>query len=518
MRAPYGKLTERSAWSGIDFAARWPGIVAWLKQHGIAAAVLLWVAIFSVIHLRGTSIWYDEAITLLTTSGHAQTDFSLGMEQFRPESDLRKITFDLLHQDVHPPLYFWVLAIWRVMLGPSLEAARSLSVVLLLGTCLLLYGLARQSKMKWPWIPVAIYAFGCAGVLYAWDARPYAMASFLILLTQALARKRSRWTGICAAASIATHYFAALCVVPILIVTAVKAWNQNRAWVRQTALTFACGVAPLLFLLRTHFHARPDQYTGLGPMPQELFALLRGSIADALPSSWLPGWSFVLIMIGALALAGIRWSWKSGDHLVPLGYLGFLCGLFLLSAATNKSLEKMPVEYYAGIAAPWLAMLVGYGVNAYPRWSPALGLVVAVGMITGSSLVKSTDYRQLASRIRTECRDCVVVVGNGYAGAVPACILYESGGMNVITANPNDTPQAIAGRAGEQQPVVFIKTDEPPTARVEDDFVKAYPAVWRGGYFEVFTQGHPKPLTGLDEAKRMENGSPEMLRSGWHSR
>ena len=509
---------ESGRWCGVDVSVHGPAAVSWIKKHGIATAIILWVVISSTFHVRVTSIWYDEAITMLTASGHARPDFSLGMEQFRPESDFRKIALDLRNQDVHPPLYFWVLALWRVVLGPSLEVARSLSTVFIVGGCVLLYGLAQGTGMKWPWIPVVIYALGCAGVLYAWNARPYAMASFLILLTQVLSRRRSRWTGICAAASIATHYFAALCVAPILIMVCVEEWKRHRAWVTQTALTFAAGVAPLVALLRTHFAARPQQYTGLGPLPRELFALVKGSVADTLSNSWLPGWGFALIIVVAFVLAGIRWSWERRAYWIPAVYLGFLSGLFLLSVATNKSIEKMPVEYYAGIAAPWLALLVGFGVNAYPRWSPVLLVVVVTGMMTAAPLVKSTDYRLLASRIRSECSGCVVVVGNGYAGAVPACILYESGGMKVITANPSDTPQSIADRAGEQQPVVFVKTNEPPTARIEDRFVHAYPSVWRGGYFEVFTQGTPNPGTLSDEAKRIETLAPAEARNDWHGR
>ena len=475
-------------------SARKTTAIHWLRDHGMIALVLLFVAISAAIHLHTISIWYDEAITLLTVSGHAQTDFTLGMEQFKPSADLHRITFDLYHQDVHPPLYFWTLAIWRVIWGPSLEAARSLSALFVLGTCLLLYILARLSKMKWPWIPAVIFAVSGVGEVYAWNMRPYAMASFLVVLEYLLAQRRSRWTGLCAAASVATHYFAALCVGPILVLAMIQNWKSDRAWVKKTATTFALGMAPLLLLLRTHLAARPLQYSDFGPWYQELWALLKGSITGVLPSSSLPGWGLTAMLAGGIALLGIRWAWRQGMRSVPLMYLGFVCGFLVLSIVTNKSIAKMPVEYYLGLGVPWLALLVGFGLNARPNLRPLYVVVVAAGMVTAAPLVTSPDYRSLASRIRTACSDCVVVVGNGYAGAVPACILYESRGMKVVTANRGDTPQMIADRAeeqGDRQPVIFVKTDEPPTAKAEEGFLRAYPSAWRGGYFEVFTEDGP---------------------------
>src|SRR5215471_4802303 len=306
---------------------------------------------------------------MLTVSGHAKPDFSLGMTQFEPEADLRKITFELYNQDVHPPLYFWTLAIWRVIFGSSLEVARSLSGLFVVGTCILLYRLACRSDMRWPWLPVAIYGLGAAGVEYAWNARPYAMASFLILFTHLLAQKRSKWAGICGAASIATHYFAALCVAPILVLKFIDEWKRDRTWVRQTAATFVIGVAPLLALLRIHLNARPHQYSDFSSWLEELWALLKGSVAAGLPNSGLPGWGLAFVVVAGFALAGIAWAWRHGRRFVPLMYLGFLCNFFVLALVTDKSIAKMPDTYYLGIAAPWLAMLVAYGVSTHPRWS-----------------------------------------------------------------------------------------------------------------------------------------------------
>src|SRR5271165_5354580 len=113
-----------------------------------------------------------------------------------------------------------------------------------------------------------------AGLRYAYNARPYAMATFLIVLTLLLARRRSRWTGICAAACVATHYFAALCVGPILAVECLTSWKADRRWSVWTALSFAAFCSPLMLLVTRHVGARPHQFPGFGVFRKEVDALL----------------------------------------------------------------------------------------------------------------------------------------------------------------------------------------------------------------------------------------------------
>ena len=175
-----------------------------LDRWILIATVIGFVAL-GWIHLHRTSIWYDEAITLLTTAGHSKLDRPIDILQFKPTADLGKILHDLYTQDVHPPLYFWTLAIWRTVFGPSLEVARVLSLLFSVMTLVLLYRLAMDFLMTWPSVPVVVYALSSAGLRYAYDARPYAMATSLIVLTLVLTHRKSKWTGLCAAAAVATH-------------------------------------------------------------------------------------------------------------------------------------------------------------------------------------------------------------------------------------------------------------------------------------------------------------------------
>ena len=51
-------------------------------ENSTVAAVVIASAVVAWMHIRSESIWYDETITLLTTSGHATLDWSFGVLQF----------------------------------------------------------------------------------------------------------------------------------------------------------------------------------------------------------------------------------------------------------------------------------------------------------------------------------------------------------------------------------------------------------------------------------------------------
>jgi Dolichyl-phosphate-mannose-protein mannosyltransferase len=435
------------------------------------------------IHLHNSSIWYDEAITLLTTSGHGEFVPTLGMSLFQPTADFGKIASELYNKDVHPPLYFWTLATWRTVLGGSLEVARSLSALFTVGTLVLLYRYARNIELKWPWIPAVVYAVSAVGLRYAYNARPYAMASFLIMLTLFLAQKRSKWTGISAAASIATHYFAALCVGPILLFECVRAWREkNQSCAILSATTFILGCLPLLPLLRVQIGARPEQYPVFGGFGQESWSLLKGSMESVMPSTWLPHWGFAL-WVGAFFIVLGCWRARKSAAELPFAYFAFLVGFLLMAVVTNKSIEKMPTDYYVGLIVPIATLLMEFGVTALPRASSVLALALIAGTVTSVSMTKSPDYREMVQQIRSECSKCPILVPAGYVGAIPACVLYEGKGIPVVPVYANQTAHAIAERLENPQEAVFVPSNEPPAAGIQRALLQTYPATWKNGYF-----------------------------------
>ncbi len=463
-------------------------------EHWILIATLIASAVVAWWHIRSITIWYDEAITLLTTSGHAIPDWSLGMEQFKPSANLFKILADLYKYDVHPPFYFLTLAIWRVVFGGSLEVARWLSALFTLGTLALLYRYAIDLNFRWPSVPAVIYALSAASLRYAYNARPYAMAAFLIVLTLYSAHRKSKWTGVCAAICVATHYFAALCVGPIVVIECVRNWKTDRRWALQTALWFNALCAPLTFLVANHVVARPHQYPGFGIFRKEVRALLVGTVAGAMPSTSLwRRWLLALLVAAVFAIAGAVFAIRRKQFTLPFAYAAFLCGFLFIAIATNKSIIKMPNEYYLGIGAPLLVLLMANGVNAIPLASPLLAAAIIIGTATAkpTPMFSVPDYRGMMGHIRSECHQCAVVAGFGWGGSVPACVLYEAKGLDVYLLQSRDTTAEVVQRVGAGRTIYLIPANEPRTIEIERQFVQSFPSETEDGYFKIDTTTHP---------------------------
>jgi hypothetical protein len=344
------------------------------------------------------------------------------------------------------------------------------------------------------------------------------MACFLIVLTLLLAQRKSNWVGFCAGACAATHYFAALCVAPLLVLECLRQWKHDRRWAVFTAASFAACCAPVLILVQAHIGARPQQYPGFSNFYVECCALLKGAIGGALPKTWLPDWALVLCLGTCFAVIGAWWAHKKLRSPLPLAYLLFLCAFLILAMTTDKSLAKMPTDYYLGIGAPWLALLIGFGLNVFPRAIPIVGLLLLSGSVAGTPMTSAVDYRKMAQEMRSECKDCPIVAGVGYSGAIPACVLYEARGMRVLLLKPGDTVDGVLGRTGKRDTVFLVPANEPATTQIEHELVEEFPSTLRDGYFEIDTAADRKLqmwpdartaeiMTPLQAAKRLQFNS-----------
>jgi hypothetical protein len=463
-------------------------------QNWIVVATILVSAFVACWHIQTVTIWYDEAITLLTASGHAAPDWSLGMQQFKPTANLLKIFVDLYKYDVHPPLYFLTLAFWRVLFGSSLEVARSLSLLFTLATLVLLYRYVIAVGLRWPSVPVVLCGVSAASLRYAYNARPYAMATFLIVLTLYLAHRKSPWTGICAAACVATHYFAALLVVPIVLIESFLYWKVNRPWVIRTLSSFTFLCAPLSVLMVHHTATRTSQFFGFGIFHAELHALLKAAVSGAVPSAWDSPfwqrwryWNVVLYVVALFVLAGELVAIRRRQFTLAFTYIAFLCLFLFVAMVTNKSIIDMPNVYYLGIGAPLLILLIAYGVEAVPLASPLLGAAILIAALTSTPIPisSSPDYRSMVAHIRSECERCAIVAGLGSGRGIPACVLYEAGGHNVYQLGSTDEPSEFVRRIGSAEPIYLIPTSERTTRDVERRFVQSFASEPRVGYFKI---------------------------------
>jgi uncharacterized membrane protein len=166
----------------------------------LMAAVLLLGIWFRLVNLDGKLYWHDEAYTSLRIAGYTHAEvyqqafngepIDAGALQKYQHPNSEKGVLDTLRtlaidDAQHPPLYYLLVRLWVQLWGSSPAAVRSLSVVAGLAVLPLVYWLCRELFVT-PligWIAVALIAVSPFHVLYAQEAREYALWTALIVLS-----------------------------------------------------------------------------------------------------------------------------------------------------------------------------------------------------------------------------------------------------------------------------------------------------------------------------------------------
>ena len=176
---------------------------------------LIFGTFLRVFHLDHKIFWMDEVATAVRISGYtfAETAEQLSSRPFFGLDDLHRYQFpqrihtpgdtvhSLMAEDAqHPPLYFLLVRRWVELIGPSVGAIRSFSVLTSLLTLPALYWLCRElfEKTIVGEMAVVLAAVSPLHVVYAQEARPYslwilAMTVASALLTKALRTGQMRW-------------------------------------------------------------------------------------------------------------------------------------------------------------------------------------------------------------------------------------------------------------------------------------------------------------------------------------
>ncbi|MGE4481342.1 hypothetical protein [Acidocella sp.] len=403
--------------------------------------------------LRGPE--YDEAYSIFLTAGHARPAWPEGVFTagsvrwlYDGHAGFLEIARALRQGDVHPPLYFWALELWRRMAGPGWFSARLLSVIFTLAG---LYGLGRIARLcrlpAGPVLAMALLSYGFAytGIL----ARPYALAQALdiggVLLALRAADGPARLAlaaGLLFGAAALTDYLA------LFTGAAMLSWLGWRAW-RKAALALVA-MAPFLavcgWFLRAQYGARAGQFAPFN-WGTALAGLARdggGAVFGGLPLYAGLAMKPVACLLLALFLACLFHAVKSGRG------RGFL----LLGAATPLGLlalggvfHNTPIEIrYLALSLPWLALAVA---PALPRRLLALLLAVQALAVAGLMLAPATMQPQgRAARLAAAWPRAVVALpyGNDGVGVPGPFIAAAPGDMRILLLRPGVAVPAGAVR------------------------------------------------------------------------
>lgn len=160
------------------------------------------------------SLWYDEAFT-------AQI---VGLQPSQ--------WFTAIMSDVHPPVYYFLLGIWRLLAGSSPFMLRLPSFVLSLAAVYLIYRLARglgQSE-KIAGIAAGLVAILPAAIYYGVEARSYALLTVLVLIGMIAIVERRTWMAGAVVALLCWTHNVGFFYAGALGVGALIYWSGDAQW------------------------------------------------------------------------------------------------------------------------------------------------------------------------------------------------------------------------------------------------------------------------------------------------
>ncbi|MFO0728560.1 MAG: glycosyltransferase family 39 protein [Myxococcota bacterium] len=174
-----------------------------LAQRWAIGLVLAFSVFFRVYGLGDRLLWHDELATRVFAAGYTVEEWKKALytgeifdvetvtayQRHNPSRGVLAATQDLAENDPqHPPLYYVLTRLWVSAWGDALSTLRALSVLISLLALGGIYWLGRELFVALPraaWTSVAILGLSPFFILYAQEAREYALWTLLIVLSSA---------------------------------------------------------------------------------------------------------------------------------------------------------------------------------------------------------------------------------------------------------------------------------------------------------------------------------------------
>jgi hypothetical protein len=435
-------------------------------RHILMALPVCCLVLGLVAWCRGAE--YDEQYTLFLTAGVPRPDwpedgFPAGLARVLQSGRAGPMTigWDLRVTDVHPPLYFWLLAPWRAVFGPGLAAARGLSV--LMGTVTLgLTGVA-AARLGVPPARAMLLTLGCYGFAYTNAiARGFSLAMLLIMAGTVLTLHPGRtWrltlSGLLLGLATFSNYLALFSAAAVLLAAAIR---------RGGAATLAAMSGFLLFPIVDlwWFLAQRGSRDGQFPPFHWLSGLTRlanrlaGAILGGLPL-YVPYWAstWISLALGTFLLV-LAWrmvrGWLGGALVAPLAAAATPLGLLLLGALFDNT----PIELrYLAFSLPFLGIMLAGTLG--PRIRRAL---MAVQVLSIAGLIAAPETMQPARAAAVAAAalagDGVVLLprGNDGVGIVGAFAIEAPPGLTILPLSAGEDAARITVRLAPWRRVVLV--------------------------------------------------------------
>lgn len=314
---------------------------------------------------------------------------------------LRELT-SALRQDGAPPLYYVLLHGWIAVFGSGELAVRSLSGVFSVAALPLMYRLGRRyAGMEGGWIALLLLATSPFAVAYATTARMYSLMLLLVvvgalLFVRLLDRPGPRDTlllGLCAAALMLTHYWAAFLLVTFagLLVLLLRNPARRRGAVHGLmalagAVVLVLPWAPVVVYQLRHTGTPWSPPAG-GRAVADAVAQWTGGVGTA----WRSLLHLVVLGLGFLAIFGrpldrnrIELDLRGRRRALPV--LATSLGTLVVSVAAAHFSGSAYVPRYTTAAFVPFVLLLTLGAQTLPMpvWRPTVVSAVIVLGLAGS--------------------------------------------------------------------------------------------------------------------------------------
>jgi uncharacterized membrane protein len=263
------------------------------RARGVEAPMLVIVTLaialgifFRFYHIDRKVYWGDEVYTSLRMLGATEADLVRRAPGLHDVHDLQLVLHPVpaegatdplapalglaLEEPHHPPLYYELAHFWVGVLGNSISTTRSLSALISLFALPLAFwlGLELYGSRRAGWIAAALAALSPVAVIYAQEAREYALWSVALLALNAAVLRALRIDRLAAWWLVAVLTAFSLYVFPLTFLplaglaayVIATRWQSPRVLLR-CGLAFAAGTLaflPWLAILLQHLHAVTD--------------------------------------------------------------------------------------------------------------------------------------------------------------------------------------------------------------------------------------------------------------------
>lgn len=340
---------------------------------------------------------------------------------FKTTDDIRNVWTETVYGERQAPLYFFLLAIWRILIGESVFVARLFSVFCTAGAIFVFDKLAKrllqESYAKYATAFFAVHPFLIWAAL---EARVYALAILFSALLIFFWHKgyaaeenkaaRIAYVFLSIAGLYAYYYLGFLLVANAAALAVLGRWKQLKIYLLQMIIV-GVGIVPLLFIIKLQFsvnagYVRPDLnlIEGARLVWQHFldFALPAEPGLPAIIRLWL-----IRFSIAALIFVLVRNKARNLDRqTLALAAITVVSSTFFVFVSYLLGAFYLEIRHIAPLFVPVILFLASLLFDVVPRrrvvWVAALlvSFYAASLFSVYAPLAKRGDWARIAAFIQ----------------------------------------------------------------------------------------------------------------------